>query len=58
MDYRPKTNAAIVWDIGHTKGGLCIGGIGQGKETKNLNMVDGTGMDIEILNRLGPPWEA
>jgi hypothetical protein len=24
----------------HTKGRLCTGGIGQGKETKNLNVVD------------------
>jgi hypothetical protein len=26
--------------MGHTKGRLCKGEIGQGKETKNLNMVD------------------
>jgi hypothetical protein len=39
-DYRPKTNAAIIWDMGHTKGRLCKGGIGQGKETKNVNEVD------------------
>jgi hypothetical protein len=25
---------------GHTKGSLCKGGIGEGKETKNLNEVD------------------
>jgi hypothetical protein len=37
---RPKTNAAVLWDMGHTKGRLCKGGIGQGKETKNLNEVD------------------
>jgi hypothetical protein len=30
----------IVWDTGHTKGRLCSGGIGQGKETKHLNVVD------------------
>jgi hypothetical protein len=35
-----KTNAAILWDTGHTKGRLCKGRIGQGKETKNLNEVD------------------
>jgi hypothetical protein len=39
-DYRPKTNAAILWDTSHTKERLCKGGIGQGKETKNLNEVD------------------
>jgi hypothetical protein len=39
-DYRPKTNAAILWDMGHTKVRLCKEGIGQGKETKNLNVVD------------------
>jgi hypothetical protein len=22
MDYRPKTSAAILWDMGHTKGTL------------------------------------
>jgi hypothetical protein len=26
--------------MGHTKGRLYMGGIGQGKETKNLNVVD------------------
>jgi hypothetical protein len=36
VDCRPKTNAAILWGMGHTKGRLCKGGIGQGKETKNL----------------------
>jgi hypothetical protein len=40
VDYRPKTNAIILWDIGHTKERPCIGGIGQGKETKNLNVID------------------
>jgi hypothetical protein len=25
---RPKTNAAILWDMDHTKGRLCRGGIG------------------------------
>jgi hypothetical protein len=39
-DYRPKTNAAILWDDGHTKGSLHTGGKGQVKETKNLNEVD------------------
>jgi hypothetical protein len=40
FDYRPKTNAAIKWDAGPTKGRPRMGGIGQGKETKNLNVVD------------------
>jgi hypothetical protein len=34
VDYRPKTSAAIFWDMGYTKGKLYKGGIGQGKETK------------------------
>jgi hypothetical protein len=38
-DCRPKTNAAMLWDMGHTKRRLCKGGIGQGKETKNLNEI-------------------
>jgi hypothetical protein len=38
--YRPKTNAAILLDMGHTKGRPCMGRIGQEKETKNLNVVD------------------
>jgi hypothetical protein len=61
VDCRPKTNAAIFWDTGHTKGRLCKGGIGQGKETKNLNKVDVLTLqqlNIEILNWPGPPWEA
>jgi hypothetical protein len=39
-DCRPKTNSAVLWDTGHTKGRLCKGKIRQGKETKNLNEVD------------------
>jgi hypothetical protein len=39
-DCTPKTNAAILWDRSHTKGRLCKGGIGQGKETRNLNEAD------------------
>jgi hypothetical protein len=27
-DYRPKTKAAILWDMGDTKGRLCKGEIG------------------------------
>jgi hypothetical protein len=33
-DFRPKTNAAMLWDRGHTKGRLCKGGIGQGRKLK------------------------
>jgi hypothetical protein len=42
MDYKKLsfTNAAILWDTGHTNGRPPTGGIGQGKETKSLNMVD------------------
>jgi hypothetical protein len=40
IDYRPKTNATILWDKGHTNGRSHMGGIGQGKETENLNVVD------------------
>jgi hypothetical protein len=59
-DCRSKTNVAILWDISHTKGRLCKGGIEQENKTKNLNGVDVihcTGMNIEILNWLGAPWE-
>jgi hypothetical protein len=39
VDYRPKTNAAILLDMGHTKEKPYTGGIGQGKEKiKNLNV--------------------
>jgi hypothetical protein len=62
VDCRPKTNAAILWDMHHTKGRLCKERIGQENETKNLNEVDVfvhcTGVNTEILNCLGPPWEA
>jgi hypothetical protein len=40
VDCRPKTKAAILWGTGHTNGRLCKGGIGPGKETKNLNEID------------------
>jgi hypothetical protein len=40
VDYRPKTNVAILSDIGHTKGRPHTGGIGQGKKNKNLNVAD------------------
>jgi hypothetical protein len=39
-DFRPKTNAVVLWDTGHTEGRLCQAGTGQGKESKNLNVVD------------------
>jgi hypothetical protein len=40
MDYRSKTSAAVVLDTSHPTWGPSMGGIGQGKETKNLNMTD------------------
>jgi hypothetical protein len=40
VNCRPKTNSTILWDTGHTKGRLGDGGIGQEKETKNLNEID------------------
>jgi hypothetical protein len=39
-DYRPKTHASILWDMDHTKGTPHTGRIRQGKETKNLNVID------------------
>jgi hypothetical protein len=39
-DYRPKTNAAVLLDMGHAAGWPHTGSIGQGNETKNLNVVD------------------
>jgi hypothetical protein len=40
VEYRPKTNIEVLWDTGHTKGRSCTGRLGQGKETKSLNVVD------------------
>jgi hypothetical protein len=40
VDCSSKTNAALLWDMGHTKRRLCKGEIRQGKETKNLNEAD------------------
>jgi hypothetical protein len=37
VDCPPKTNVAILLDMGHTKGSLYKSGMGQGKETKNVN---------------------
>jgi hypothetical protein len=37
--YRFKTNAVMLLDMGHTKC-ECMGGTGQGKKNKNLNVVD------------------
>jgi hypothetical protein len=39
-DYRPKMNAEILQDMVHTKERSCTRRKGQGKETKNLNVVD------------------
>jgi hypothetical protein len=38
--YRPKTNAEILLDVGHPMGKSRMGGIRQGKETKNLDVVN------------------
>jgi hypothetical protein len=38
--YSHKRNAATLLDIVHSKGWLWTEGIGQGKETKHLNVVD------------------
>jgi hypothetical protein len=40
VDYRSKTNAAILWEADHTKRKSHTRRYGQGKETKNLNVVD------------------
>jgi hypothetical protein len=40
VDYIPKINAAILLDMGHTQGRPHVRGIGQGKETKILKVVD------------------
>jgi hypothetical protein len=40
VDCRPKTNATILWNTGHTNGRLCKGGIEQGEETKNFTELD------------------
>jgi hypothetical protein len=40
VDYRPKTNAVILWDMIHAKGRSRLGGIRKGEEAKNLNVVD------------------
>jgi hypothetical protein len=39
-DYRPKTNAAILWDKGYTKGRPHMGGNRVKEGSKNLNLVD------------------
>jgi hypothetical protein len=38
--YKPKTNAALLRDMGHTKGRSCTRHVGKRKENKNLNEVD------------------
>jgi hypothetical protein len=38
--YRPTTNSTILLDMGYTNRKLCMGGVEQGKKTKNLNVVD------------------
>jgi hypothetical protein len=39
VDCRLKTNAEILLDMVHPKRMSCTGGIGQRKETKNLNEI-------------------
>jgi hypothetical protein len=34
VDFRPKTNAAILWDAGHTKGGSTWEGYGKGRKPR------------------------
>jgi hypothetical protein len=36
----PPQNAAILWEKSHAKGRLRTGKIGQGKEIRNLNVLD------------------
>jgi hypothetical protein len=43
VDFRPKINTAILWDVSDTRGG-----IGQGKETKNVNVVDVASIQEQI----------
>jgi hypothetical protein len=38
-EYRPKTNATILWYTGHSKGRSCMGRIGQGKKSKHLKLM-------------------
>jgi hypothetical protein len=38
VDYRPKANAAILWVT--LREFYTLGGTEQGKETKNLNVID------------------
>jgi hypothetical protein len=59
-DYRPKTNAVILVNMGHTlRGDLSMGGIGKRKETKNLKVFDVhcRGANKVILNWQKPLWE-
>jgi hypothetical protein len=37
-DFRSKTNAVILLDMGHTLRGEHIGGIGKGKDIQNLKV--------------------
>jgi hypothetical protein len=40
VDYRPSTNAAILWDTSHTKGRAVHRREEQGTETEILSVVD------------------
>jgi hypothetical protein len=60
VDYRPRTNSAKSLDMSHIKGRLCMGGKGQWKENKNLNVADKLTvleMNIVILNQQRSLWE-
>jgi hypothetical protein len=49
-NYTSKTNAVILF-IGHgshSKGRTCTGGIGKGKKTENLNVVDVLSVEEQI----------
>jgi hypothetical protein len=50
VDYRPNTNAAILWDADYTKYRAHSGGTEQGKEIKNLNVVDVLSYSNEYRN--------
>jgi hypothetical protein len=49
VDCRSKTNAVILWDMGHSKGRLHTGRIRQGKETKNLSVNDVLTVEERII---------
>jgi hypothetical protein len=34
VEYKPKTNAVILWDTGYTMGKSCMGGKGKGRKLR------------------------